>query len=152
MRTMGIVMGLVFAAACGGSHKTTETAGGGGTATPPAAGGNDALIAKGGQLYGAHCAKCHGDAGQGTDKAPAVVGVAKGALPLDPPSGSKRDVQFHTAADIGGWVAKNMPGDAPGSLQLDDYVAILAFDLHANGVDLGSEPFTLDRAATIKIH
>ena len=45
-----------------------------------------------------------------------------------------------------------MPADAPGSLSLDEYVAILAFDLHANGVDLGAEPFTLDRAATIKIH
>jgi cytochrome c len=148
MRSKGIVMGLVCAlAACGGSHKTTETA-----APPPAAGGNDALVAKGGQLYGEHCAKCHGDAGQGTSKAPAVVGVAKGALPLDPRPDSKRDVKFHTAADIGGWVAKNMPADKPGSLSLDEYVAILAFDLHANGVDLGSEPFTLDRAATFTIH
>jgi hypothetical protein len=147
MRSIGIVMGLVCAlAACGGSHKPAENA------TPPAAGGNDALIAKGGQLYGAHCAKCHGDAGQGTAKAPAVVGVAGGALPLDPRPGAKRDVQFHTAADIGGWAAKHMPADAPGSLQLDDYVAILAFDLHANGVDLGAEPFTLDRAAQITIH
>jgi len=52
----------------------------------------------------------------------------------------------------GGWAAKHMPGDAPGTLALDDYVAILAFDLHANGVDLGAEPFTLDRAAQITIH
>jgi cytochrome c len=148
MRSIGIVMGWVFlAAACGGTHKQPEPA-----APPPAAGGNDALIAKGGQLYGEHCAKCHGDAGQGTSKAPPVVGVDKGALPLDPRPDSKRDVQFHTAADVGGWVAKHMPADKPGSLQLDDYVAILAFDLHANGVELGAEPFTLDRAATFTIH
>jgi len=146
MRSIGIAMGWVCLAACGGAHKT-ET-----SPAPPAAGGNDALIARGGELYAAHCAKCHGDGGQGTDKAPMVVGVDKGALPLDPRSGAKRDVQFHTAADVGGWVAKHMPGDAPGTLALDDYVAILAFDLHANGVDLGPEPFTLDRAATIVIH
>jgi hypothetical protein len=34
------------------------------------------------------------------------------------------------------FVVKNMPGDAPGSLSADDYYAILAFDLHANGIDL----------------
>jgi cytochrome c len=147
MRSIGFAVGLIcLAAACGGKPAPAPVA------PAPAAGGNDALIAKGGQLYGAHCAKCHGDAGQGTDKAPMVVGVGKGALPLDPRPGSKRDVPFHTAADIGGWAAKHMPGDAPGSLALGDYVAILAFDLHANGVDLGSEPFTLDRAAQITIH
>ena len=148
MRSIGLPVGVICLAAACGSNPAPAPA----TPTPPAAGGNDALIAKGGQLYGAHCAKCHGDAGQGTAKAPMVVGVDKGALPLDPRPGSKRDVQFHTAADIGGWAAKHMPADAPGSLQLDDYVAILAFDLHANGVDLGAEPFTLDRAATITIH
>ena len=36
----------------------------------------------GGPLYGQFCAKCHGDAGQGTDQAPPVVGP--NALPLDP--------------------------------------------------------------------
>ena len=148
MRSIGIAVGMIcFAAACGSKAPAPAT-----PTPPPSGGGNDALIAKGGQLYGAHCAKCHGDAGQGTDKAPMVVGVDKGALPLDPPAGSKRDVQFHTAADVGGWAAKHMPGDAPGSLSLDDYVAVLAFDLHANGVDLGPEPFTLDRAAQIKLH
>jgi cytochrome c len=146
MRSIGIAV-ICLAAACGG-HPAPAPA----TPAPAPAGGNDALIAKGGQLYGEHCAKCHGDAGQGTDKAPMVVGVDKGALPLDPRPGSKRDVQFHTAADVGGWAAKHMPGDAPGTLALDDYVAILAFDLHANGVDLGPEPFTLDRAAQITIH
>ncbi len=147
MRWM-LLAAFLATAACGASHKQAAPA----TPPPVEGGGNDALIAKGGEVYGAHCAKCHGDAGQGTDKAPAVVGVATGALPLDPRPGAKRDVQFHTAADIGGWAAAHMPGDAPGTLSLDDYVAVLAFDLHANGVDLGSEPFTLDRAKTIVIH
>jgi mono/diheme cytochrome c family protein len=148
LASIGFVTTILAAAACGGSHKPAESP----APAPAATGGNDALIAKGQALYGEKCAKCHGDAGQGTDKAPPVVGVDKGALPLDPRPGAKRDVQFHTAADVGGWVAKHMPGDAPGSLAQGDYVAILAFDLHANGVDLGTEPFTLDRAAQIKLH
>ncbi|MCE9573370.1 MAG: hypothetical protein K8W52_09450, partial [Deltaproteobacteria bacterium] len=63
-----------------------------------------------------------------------------------------RDVPFVTAADVGGWAAAHMPGDAPGTLPIDDYVAILAFDLHANGVDLGAAPFSLDRAGAIVLH
>src|SRR6266542_2465960 len=45
--------------------------------------GND-QAGEGGKLYGKHCAKCHGEAGQGTRKGPPVVG--KEALPLDPPA------------------------------------------------------------------
>ncbi len=109
-----------------------------------------AQIARGQKAYAANCAKCHGDAGQGTKKAPAVVG--KTALPLDPPAGAKvRKTQFHTAKDVADFVVKNMPGDHPGTLAAADYWAILAFDLKANGVDLKQE---LDEktAAAITLH
>ena len=60
-----------------------------------AAGGAD-QVAEGQKLYAKHCSKCHGAAGQGTKKAPPVVG--KEALPLDPPATAKvRKTQFHTA-------------------------------------------------------
>ena len=59
------------------------------------------------------------------------------ALPLDPPSGAKlRKSQFVTVADVAEFVVQNMPGDAPGSLSEEDYFAVLAFDLQANGIDL----------------
>lgn len=103
------------------------------------------------KLFADHCAMCHGDQGQGDDKIPAVVG--KNALPLDPRPGSKRNVQFKTAKDVALWVKDNMPANAPGSLPLDQYLAILAFDLKANGVDLaGKLPLTVDKLDAIVLH
>lgn len=117
--------------------------------------GQDAAAAaeqatKGGALYGKHCARCHGDAGQGTKKAPPVVGAA--ALPKDPPAGAKvRKTQFRTAKDVAEFVVTNMPGDKPGSLKPEEYFAILAFDLKANGVDL-KQPVDATSAAAITLH
>jgi mono/diheme cytochrome c family protein len=92
-------------------------------------------VALGGDLYAAHCSSCHGKNGEGTATAPAVVGTT--ALTLDPPSGAKvRKTQFVTVADVANFVVQNMPGDAPRSLSEEEYFAILAFDLHANGIDL----------------
>jgi len=107
--------------------------------------------AEGGKLYGKHCAKCHGNAGQGTKKAPPVVG--KEALPLDPPAGAKvRKDQFHTAQDVAQFVAAKMPANKPGSLTADEYYAILAFDLKANGVDVSNKKIDPTTAAGIKLH
>jgi cytochrome c len=106
---------------------------------------------EGGKLYAKHCAKCHGDAGQGTNKAPAVVG--KMALPLDPPTTSKkRKEKFHTAMDVAGFVVKNMPGGKPGSLSADEYFKILAFDLKANGVDVSGKTIDGETAKAIVLH
>ena len=81
---------------------------------------------RGGKLYAKHCASCHGDAGQGTAKAPPVVG--KDALPKDPrPTQKVRKVPFRTAKDVADFVVANMPGNKPGSLKADEYFAILAF-------------------------
>ncbi|HEY2747272.1 MAG TPA: c-type cytochrome [Polyangia bacterium] len=114
-----------------------------------ASGGDQA--AEGGKLFGKHCAKCHGKAGEGTKKAPPVVG--KEALPLDPPSGAKvRTTQFHTAQDVAQFVATKMPANKPGSLTADQYYAILAFDLKANGVDVSNKKIDPTTAAEIKLH
>ena len=107
--------------------------------------------AEGGKLYGKYCAKCHGDAGQGTKKAPPVVG--KDALPLDPPATAKlRKTQFHTAQDVAEFVATKMPGNKPGSLTTEQYYDILAFDLKANGVDVSNKKIDAKSAAEIKLH
>lgn len=138
-RSIAVFAGAALAAA---------TTGQGAAADPAAAAAEQ--IAKGGKLYGQHCAECHGDAGQGTSKAPAVVG--KGALPKDPPAGAKlRKTQFRTAGDVADFVVKNMPGKKPGSLKAEEYWAILAFDLKANGVDL-KQPVDEKVAPTIVLH
>ncbi len=127
--------------ACGGGNASTppETANNAATVETPQMAEPQTFAAQvtvGQDLYGANCAKCHGASGQG-GPAPAVVGLDKGALPLDPPPNAKyRKNQFKTAADVADFVTKNMPPTAPGSLKEWQYWAILAFDLHANGVDL----------------
>jgi mono/diheme cytochrome c family protein len=106
---------------------------------------------EGQKLYGENCAKCHGDAGQG-GKAPKVVGLKEGALPLDPPKGAKvRKTKFETVADIADFVVKNMPPGKGGSLSTDQYLAILAFDLKANGIDLKDKKLDLELAKTLKV-
>ena len=75
-----LFIGATLAAgAIGCAH---ETASGSATpaATPPSGGDAVAAAERGGPLYVQHCAKCHGNAGQGSDKAPPVVG--QNALPL----------------------------------------------------------------------
>jgi cytochrome c len=108
-----------------------------------------AQIERGKQLYVEHCAKCHGDAGQGTAKGPVVVG--KDAFPQHPRPGARRDVEFHTAADVFAWANQHMPGDAPGTLPADELLAIFAFDLTANGVKL-DRPLDGPAAQAIVLH
>lgn len=106
---------------------------------------------QGAKLYGKYCAKCHGKAGEGTKKAPPVVG--KDALPLDPrPTQKVRKTQFHTAQDVAQFVATKMPANKPGSLTADQYYDILAFDLKANGVDVSGKKIDPTTAAEIKLH
>ena len=124
--------------------------------TPASAAGGapaDALAQAdaGGPLYGQFCAKCHGDAGQGTDQGPPVVGP--NALPLDPrPTAKARKNQFRTAKDIADFVLPNMPPKGPKPT-VEQYLDILAFDLKANGVDLTGKPaLTPDMLSSIVIH
>ena len=108
-------------------------------------------VAEGQKVYGAQCANCHGASGQGTPKGPRVVGLKDGALPLDPPADRKfRKGKFVTVADVADFVVANMPPGKGGSLPADQYWDILAFDLHANGVDL-PQPLTPELAKTLTI-
>jgi mono/diheme cytochrome c family protein len=108
-------------------------------------------VAEGQKLYGKYCANCHGDNGEGSKKSPPVVG--KAALPLDPPAGAKvRKTPFHTAKDVLDFISKNMPAKKPGSLKPEEYAAILAFDLKANGVDVTNKHIDPTSAEKIVLH
>ena len=91
-------------------------------------------IEQGRALYADKCAECHGATAEGTDDGPALVG--KDVLPREPRAGSKRTVTFTTAADVLAFVTQNMPADDPGSLQPDEYTAVLAFALSASAIKL----------------
>jgi len=135
---------LALVLALAGCHHATSP-----TTTPPSGDPVTAQIERGKALYVEHCAKCHGDGGQGTDKGPPVVGAE--AFPLAPRAGTKRDVQFHTAADVFAWASKAMPAGAPGTLTTDEYLAIFAFDLTANKVALKA-PLDGPTAQAIVLH
>ncbi len=110
----------------------------------------DEQVTLGGELYGQKCAECHGASGEGA-KAPRVVGLKEGALPLDPPADRKfRKDQFKTVGDVAKFVVSSMPPDAPGSLTEEQYLAILAFDLKANGITLPNK-LDLATANTLEI-
>lgn len=133
---------VICLTACGGTTPPAESAQPAGGAAPaaansPAASTFAAQVALGQKLYGEQCAECHGASGEGGKDAPRVVGLDKGALPLDPPPTSKfRKNRFETVADVAAFATKNMPPTAPGSLTEEQYWSILAFDLKANGIEL----------------
>ena len=107
---------------------------------------------KGAVLYTTNCAKCHGALGQGTEDGPRVVGLDDGALSLNPPAGAeKRTMKFRTVADVARFVVTNMPADDPGKLSEEDYFRILAFDLRANGINLGNQHLDMGLAEAIEI-
>jgi S-disulfanyl-L-cysteine oxidoreductase SoxD len=139
-----------FLFAVGGCATTSSTpAATGPSAAAPASFAEQ--VAAGQTLYAQSCASCHGDSGQGTAKAPRVVGIKEGALPLDPPAERQfRKSQFVTVADVAKFTVENMPPKKAGTLTNDQYLAILAFDLKANGIDLPS-PLTLEMAPTLTI-
>jgi cytochrome c len=110
----------------------------------------EAQAARGAALYAKHCADCHGVSGEGGD-GPRLVGLDQGALPLKPPASRQvRNMDFVTVADVAGFVVANMPPGKAGSLSNDEYLAILAFDLKANGITLDEE-LSLDLAAELTI-
>jgi len=143
--TLGLAIQLMVCAACsnGNDNDGTDNAKNPQTFA--------AQVALGQSVYGEYCAQCHGDSGQGTDKAPRVVGLDEGALPLNPPDTRKvRKEQFVTVADVANFVVMNMPANDPGSLSMREYLAVLAFDLKANGITL-EQPLDMDLAETLTI-
>jgi mono/diheme cytochrome c family protein len=153
-RMMVWAFSISCVAACGGAAPEAGSPSSASTpAGPPASapGTVDDQVAAGAKLYVENCASCHGSGGEGNAKAPAVVG--KTALPLDaqPPSQARKS-KFHTAADVFQFVKANMPPKSPGSLTDEQYAAIMAFDLKANGVDLGGKKVDAARAATFVLH
>jgi len=123
------VIGAAMAVACGGAATTT----------PPTNEPHPAdQVAWGQQLYAKNCASCHGDGGEGSN-GPKLVG--KDAL-----------TKFKTAKDVFDFVKAKMPPKKAGSLSDEQYAAILAFDLKANGVDMTGKTVDATTAPTFVLH
>ena len=142
------LVSMVFAVGACATTSSTPSSTAAPSAAAPASFADQ--VAAGQTLYAQNCASCHGDAGQG-GKAPRLVGLKDGALPLDPPADRKyRKGQFVTVADVANFAVANMPPNKAGTLTPDQYWAIVAFDVHANGIDLPT-PLTPESASTLTI-
>ena len=138
-RVLLVASSLLFASAC---HATDRE---------PANASVASQTDHGAKVFAQSCAKCHGNAGQGGEKAPRLVG--KDALPLDPRPGQKRTQRFHTVLDVANFATHNMPPDEDQRAKLTerDYWAVLAFDLKANGIEL-KRPLDAKLASEIVLH
>ncbi|MFT3761062.1 MAG: c-type cytochrome [Pseudoxanthomonas sp.] len=84
--------------------------------------------------YRAHCANCHGSSLEGR-VGPTLKGPKFAA-----------EKNHFTVAKIFSYVAYQMPGGSPGSLEHDQYVKLMAFILNENGYPAGNQPLTFDDA------
>ena len=82
---------------------------------------------KGRDLYGTNCGSCHGEDLSGSEFAPALK------------SGRfRRERASGPAGELLAYVRSNMPPSQPGALPPEDYAAILAFVVKANGAPEGA--------------
>lgn len=89
------------------------------------------------EVYAKACASCHGDAGEGNPKNPALVGDK--ALPEKatfPKTKLRKKVAFKTAKDVFDFIKAKMPIDKAGTLSDDEYLAVEAWVLNENKVAL----------------
>jgi mono/diheme cytochrome c family protein len=126
----------------------------------------------GAQVYWLNCQPCHGDQGQGlTDewraqyppedqncwhsgchgKLPYEGGFT---LPQTVPAvvGPSALARFQSAAGLHAFIRQAMPFQAPGSLKPDEYWALTAFLVRAQGVSESVLPLNEAKAATIGLH
>lgn len=80
------------------------------------------LAATGALLYERNCESCHGPAGQGSSKVPAILG--RDVL---------SDSRFRNAQKLWDYVAEEMPKDNPGSLDITQYWEIVTFMVATTG-------------------
>ncbi len=104
-------------------------------AAPTAAGPTAGQLADQGKLvFARHCAKCHGDQGQGVT-APANIGP------------NAQLEKYKTAKGLYDYVSTLMPNDAPGSLSPQEYLQVVSYLLVENNFvkpDTPINPNTLD--------
>jgi mono/diheme cytochrome c family protein len=96
-------------------------------------------VDRGRALFQTHCSECHGQQGEGSSEAPALI-----AMP-HPLKGHK------TAQALFDFVSKEMPGNAPGTLQPQVYWDILAFILDANRLLPADTNLGPENAANVKV-
>lgn len=99
-----------------------------GTGLPQGSG----TVEQGREIFARLGAPCHGQNGEGTDAAPALVG-GQGSLATDSPQKTVGSY-WPYATTLWDYIHRAMPATAPQSLTPDEVYAICAFLLNANGI------------------
>lgn len=95
-------------------------------------------VVKGKTLYQEHCARCHGDQGEGK-RGPVLIGPRHGMR------------GYGTAQGLYNYTSQVMPFDAAGSLSSEEYWAVLAYLLDANSIALPQSALSSANAEQIRI-
>src|ERR1700722_9462141 len=90
-------------------------------------------------MFGASCASCHAQNLTG-GAGPALVGA---------PFHASINANYKTAAQLYGFISKQMPLNAPGSLSKANYLAITAFVIQKNGFSAGTSALSTASAAKV---
>ncbi|HET9953388.1 MAG TPA: cytochrome c [Polyangiaceae bacterium] len=109
-------------------------------ATPAELGKGRDASGTGALLYERNCQSCHGEQGQGTGKAPAILGrraLASG--------------RFRNAEKLFDYVARKMPADEPGRLDIGQYWNIVTFMVATGGHRIPDGRLSEANAAKIKL-
>jgi mono/diheme cytochrome c family protein len=117
----------------------------------------DAQVKSGERTYKRQCSRCHGVKGEGKDdqfkglRAPELIGAT--ALPCLPrPYQKIRQQKFRTAEDVYAFASATMPADQPAILDADEYWAVIAYLLAANGKKANDTPLDKASASNIVLH
>ncbi len=125
----------------------------------------------GSQVYYYVCMACHGDRGQGlTPEWIASWGLgdkpcwqSKCHASNHPPEGFKLPEAipavvspavvgaFANALELHDYIAQNMPWQAPGTLEAEEYWQLTAFLVRENGIDPGPLPLNADNASQVRM-
>ena len=102
----------------------------------------DAQVARGKTVFDANCVSCHGNALEGGESAPALVG-----------SGFIANWNGSTVGDLVDRTRRSMPDGAPGSLTRPQYTDVITYILSANRYPTGKTelPVEVEKQKTIKI-
>ncbi len=129
---LAAVVLVMAASACASSTPAPAAAP---TAAGPTAG---QLADQGKAVFASHCAKCHGDQGQGVT-APANIG----------PTAQLQ--KYNTAKGLYDYVSTLMPNDAPGSLSQQEYLQVVSYLLVQNKFVTPNTPIIPDTLQSIPL-
>lgn len=114
--------------------------GGASGATPGELADGKGQASTGGLLYERSCESCHGRNGEGSDGAPAVLGKE-----------TLGDSRFKTAQDLFDYVAREMPKDGPGSLDITQYWNIVTFMVATTGRKIPDDRLSESNAPEVRL-